>query len=341
MRRIFDSAKLNVVLCFLLLGVSVMLTFFAVSCAPGGGRVAGYEKKAVILDTDIGDDIDDTWAIVALLNSPELDVRLITTSVGDTELKAKLVAKLLQTAGRTDIPIGIGLPVGKTPCPQQGWVENFNMSAYKGTVHKDGVEALIETVMKSDKPITIIATGPLPNIAAALQRQPAIAKKAKYIGMQGSIRKGYNGEDGPVPEYNVKASPKEAQKVFEARWDKTITPLDTCGIVKLEGEKYQKVYQSDAPLAKALMEAYKVWLTKVDWLDRNTVDPTKASTIVYDTVAVYLAVSRDLVKMETLPIRVTDTGRTQIDATAGVVNCATEWKDLSGYQDWLADRLTK
>jgi inosine-uridine nucleoside N-ribohydrolase len=343
-RRIFDSAKdlwSKAVLCFLLLGVSVMLTFFAVSCARGGNQVAGHGKKAVILDTDIGDDIDDTWALVTLLNSPELDVKLITTAVGDTELKAKLVAKVLQTAGRTDIPIGIGVPVGKTPCPQQAWLKDFDMSAYKGTVYKDGVGALIETVMKGDEPVTIIAIGPLPNIAAALEREPAIAKKAKYIGMQGSIYKGYNGEDKPAAEYNVKQSPKEAQRVFEAQWDKTITPLDTCGIVHLDGEKYQKVYESDATLAKALMEAYKMWLTKVDWLDRNTVDVSKASTILFDTVAVYLAVSRDLIQMEKLPVRVTDTGYTQVDDSGKIVNCATEWKDLPGYEDWLVGRLTR
>ena len=343
MKRIMDWARGwsgRAAVCFLVLGVLGMLTFFAGSCAPGS-RMAEGEKKAVILDTDIGDDIDDTWALVALLNSPELDVKLITTAVGDTELKAKLVAKVLQVAGRTDIPIGIGVPAGKTPCAQQGWVQDFDMSAYKGTVHKDGVGALIETVMKSEQPITIIAVGPLPNIAAALEREPAIATKAKYIGMQGSIRIGYEGKKGAAAEYNAKASAKETQKVFEADWDKTITPLDTCGIVKLEGDKYQKVLNRDSALTNTLMEAYKAWLTKVDWLDRNTVDVSKASTILYDTVAVYLAVSHDLAKMEKLPIRVTDTGYTKIDESGKIVNCATEWKDLPGYEDWLVERLTR
>src|SRR3972149_7582281 len=70
------------------------------------------EKIPVILDTDICDDIDDTWALALLLQSPEFDIKLITTAVGDTSAKTKVVAKFLQTTGRTDIPIGTGLTAG-------------------------------------------------------------------------------------------------------------------------------------------------------------------------------------------------------------------------------------
>ncbi|ACK41425.1 MULTISPECIES: nucleoside hydrolase [Dictyoglomus] len=57
-------------------------------------------KIPVILDTDIGTDMDDTWALAMLLNSPELDPKLITTVNGDTLYRAKLVAKLLKIAGK-------------------------------------------------------------------------------------------------------------------------------------------------------------------------------------------------------------------------------------------------
>ena len=55
----------------------------------------------VILDTDIGLDVDDIWALAHLLNCPELDVKLITTCTGDTAYRAALVAKMLELAGRT------------------------------------------------------------------------------------------------------------------------------------------------------------------------------------------------------------------------------------------------
>src|SRR4030042_4639491 len=66
-------------------------------------------KRPVILDTDICDDIDDTWALAVLLQSPELDCRLVTTAVGDTEAKAKVVAQSLARVGRAGIPLGNGV----------------------------------------------------------------------------------------------------------------------------------------------------------------------------------------------------------------------------------------
>ncbi len=66
------------------------------------------QKTPVILDTDIGSDIDDTWALAFLLRCPELDLKIVVVSTGDTDYRAKLVAKQLMVAGRTDIAIGIG-----------------------------------------------------------------------------------------------------------------------------------------------------------------------------------------------------------------------------------------
>src|SRR4051812_42204382 len=62
----------------------------------------------VILDTDTGTDIDDTFAIALLIRNPAFDVKLITTTDGQQDYRAKLIAKELMIAGRTDIPIGIG-----------------------------------------------------------------------------------------------------------------------------------------------------------------------------------------------------------------------------------------
>ena len=94
-------------------------------------------------------------------------------------------------------------------------------------------------------------------------------------------------------------------------------------------------------MAKELIEAYRHWLTKVSWFDGSKVDITNTSSTLFDTVAIYLAVSRDLVKMEQLPIAVDDEGFTRIDENAGMVSVATQWKDLPAFEDWLVERLTK
>ncbi len=338
------TAKTSRTLHISLAGLALFLVIIS-SCVTDGELKMGRKqlqckKMPVIFDTDIGDDIDDTWALAMLLQSPEFDIKLITTAVGDTSAKAKIVAKMLEVAGRTDIPIGIGVPHADKPRGhrQVEWVEDYKLSSYPGTIHQDGVQALIDTIMDCPEPITIIAVGPVPNIASALEREPRIAEKAKFIGMHGSVRRGYDGKREVSKEYNVVTYVKEAQKVFTSGWDMTITPLDTCGIVKLKGAKYKKVFESDKPLARAVIANYRAW-TKSQGREEAQVDT--ASSTLYDTVAVYLAISTELVRMERLPIRVTDDGYTIIDENAKTLNCATKWKDLSAFEDFLISRLTK
>lgn len=322
------------------------------ACPMSHAASRGPKKIAVIFDTDICDDIDDTWALAMLLQSPQFDVKLITTAVGNTESKARVVAKFLQTVGRTDIPIGIGVRQHQGDHRQDAWAKDYNLSSYPGKIYPDGVQAIVDTVANSPGPITIIAVGPLPNIAAALDRKADIAKKAQFVGMHGSIYKGYGGSAEPSPEYNVKAFVKEAQKVFTAPWEMTITPLDTCGIVNLTGEKYQKVLKNNSPLTRALIENYRAWYThpivaenkdlSAEEVEKKVNEKVNSSsTTLFDTVGIYLGMSTKLVKMEKLRIKVTDDGYTKIDEAGKLINCATAWKDLGAFEDFLVERLVK
>jgi len=294
----------------------------------------------VILDTDIGDDIDDTWALALALKSPELDVKLVLTDFGDTEQRARLVARVLELAGRTDIPIGIGIKENDDPGPQAEWVRGYDLAKYPGRVLKDGVQALVDTVMASNEPMTLVAIGPPRNLQAALEREPRIAGKLRLAGMFGSIHRGYDGK-APEPEWNVKARVGAARAVLGAPWREAIvTPLDTCGRVQLSGERYARVRGSSDPLLRGLIEAYGVWCRNRDWCAKDPTFVTAKSSTLFDTVAVYLAISQALVKTETLGVRVTDEGMTVPDPTARKVAWATEWTDLAGFEEWLTARLT-
>jgi inosine-uridine nucleoside N-ribohydrolase len=271
-----------------------------------------------------------------LLKSPELDLRLVVGDNGNALYRARIIAKLLQAAGRTDVAVGVGLKAEDKGGRQAAWIEGYDLKSYPGTVHQDGVQAIIDTVMNSPEPVTLIAIGPVQNVAAALQREPRIARKARFVGMHGSVRKGYGGKPTIDAEYNVKVDAKACRKAFEAAWDITITPLDTCGLVHLKGAKYATVRDCKDPLTAALIANYRAWAAagkKAEMADT-------ASSTLYDTVAVYLAIQQDLVKMEKLAVRVTDDGKTLLDPAAKVINVATEWKDLPAYEDFLVKRLT-
>jgi len=312
--------------------------------APGHSHAAGKtvppKKIPVILDTDIGDDIDDTWALALLLRSPELDLKLV---VGDNQkgpYRAKLVAKLLEIAGRTDVPVGIAFGDQHGEGRQQPWVERYDLESYPGVVRKDGVQAIIDTIMDAREPITLLAIGPVTNLREALRREPRIAEKARFVGMHGSVFKGYGNRPEINVEYNVRVDIPACQAVFTAPWEITITPLDTCGIVRLQGKKYAKVRDSNDPLLAALIENYRLWRKTSTPHEQPQGKKDEASSTLFDTVAVYLAFANDLCKMETLPIRVTDEGMTVVDTEAKKMQVATQWKNLAAFEDLLVERLT-
>lgn len=294
-------------------------------------------KIPVILDTDIGDDIDDTWALALMLKSPELDVKMVVSDTGDTTYRAKIIAKMLETAKRTDVPVGIGIPQPTRSRRQEKWVADYDLNRYPGKVHKDGVGAMIDLIMRSNERLTLICIGPLPNIQAALEREPKIAERVRFVGMHGSVRRGYDGSPEVSKEWNVVANPKAAQKVFTAAWPMLITPLDTCGLVRLKGEKYRKVAECQDPVARAVIENYRIWLEAGKGKPGQKIE---ASSVLFDTVAVYLAFSTELVNIERLPIRVTDDGFTRIDPAGKPIDCAVSWKDLGAFEDFLVERLT-
>jgi inosine-uridine nucleoside N-ribohydrolase len=296
---------------------------------------SAFRPIPVIFDTDIGDDIDDTWALTFLLKSPQFDLKLVTTTCGKAEYRAKIVAKLLAVAGRTDIPIGLGAGGRDGVGGQQPWVLDYKLADYPGKVYEDGAGAVIDLLNASPQPVTVIAVGPLHTMAAVLDRAPQIAAKASFVGMHGSVRKGYNG--GPVsPEYNVKVNPAAAQKVLSAPWRQiTITPLDTCGLVTLSGPRFEALKRSRDRGVQALLENYRIWAKKAN------VDELRASIVLFDTVAVYLANpgAKPLLALESMPIAVSGDGFTRIDDHGKIMAVATVWKDLDGYCDLLVRTL--
>lgn len=294
----------------------------------------------VILDTDIGFDVDDVWALAYLLRCPEIDVKLVVTNTGDTEYSARLVAKLLEVAGRTDIPVGVGIPIDPVPRTHTTWLGDYSLAQYQGRVIVDGVGAMIDVVHASAEPVSIVAIGPLANVAAMLSRDESITRNSRFIGMHGSIRRGYLGAPKPMKEYNVKTHTAAAQKVFSTPWDLSITPLDTCGLVSLRAENFQRVMVSQDPLAKAVLANHFGWFEMVkDWPVLSDIKAGEQSSILYDTVAVYMAFSRELLEMETLPIIVTDDAKTMVDEGGQPVQCAMGWQGLEAFEAHVAERL--
>ncbi len=296
----------------------------------------------VILDTDIGTDIDDTWALAMLLRSPELDLKFVLTDSGDTRYRAAVAAKFLEAAGRSDVPVGLGFNQGPMPDSDRNlapWIAGYDLAKYPGKIHEDGIAAMIDVINKSEKPVTIIAIGPVPNLALALKRDPGIAAKCRFVGMHGSFAKGY-GDGPPSAESNVKVDPAALRQVLAAPWrDILLTPLDTCGVVSLDGPRYHAIWSATAdPVLRPLIESYCIFAPRVTWMHCDFF--TTRSTTLFDCVAVYLAYAEDLVETETVTFAVTDDGYTRRSAHGPFkARVALRWKNLAAFEDHLTGRL--
>jgi inosine-uridine nucleoside N-ribohydrolase len=296
------------------------------------------KKIPVILDTDIGTDIDDTWALGFALRCPEIELKLVTVATGDTEYRAKIVAKYLQQVGRTDIPIGIGPNHKWKQKPQKKYIKKVDLKDYPGKIYENAAAAIVDFVLSSEESTKIVAIGPLENIANAIALNSNILNKAEFVGMHGSVRIGYNESNKPQAEYNVVKDIPSCKRVFEAEWPKTITPLDTCGNIILLGERYQKINNATNPFATNIIENYKMW-AKSPWAKKQL--KNGKSSVLFDLVAIYLAFSNELLNMEELKIEVTDKGNTIIsEKPKHPMKVATSWKDQESFFDMIVNRLT-
>lgn len=288
----------------------------------------------VILDTDIGGDIDDTWALAMILGQPRLDLRLVTTAFDNTPEKARLVAKILACAVREDIPIGAGPATSSDPLTHGAWLEGFDLGQYRGRVEEDGVGLLIDTIQASPPPVTLLVIGPATNIAEALRRDPGIAPKTRLVAMAGSIDRGPAGQEGAIPEWNVKCDIPAFRAVMDAPWaELVLTPLDGCGDMVLSGERYARLLQSGNSLARLVLENYAVWSMRHH-------HPEDSSSILFDTVAVYLAMDDALCEMTELRLKLDEEGYSRPDENGRSVRCQLGWKDREAFQDLLVESLT-
>ncbi len=113
--------------------------------------------QLVIIDTDIGDDIDDAFALALALKSPELKILGVTTTFGNTEMRARLLDRYLQAVGRSDIPVFAGPPSKTDNVMTQA---AYAMRAPEKK-HADGAEFILREAREHPGQITLIGIGPL------------------------------------------------------------------------------------------------------------------------------------------------------------------------------------
>jgi purine nucleosidase len=233
-----------------LLGIAVHLG----AAAPGPAK-----PQLVWADTDIGDDIDDAFALALIVRSPELKLLGISTAFGDTETRARLVDRYLAAISDAKIPVTAGVHT-----------ETANVMTQRAYAlesparqHGDGVVALLDAIRKHPGEVTLIAIGPLFNIGAAIDRDPKTFHQLKRVViMGGSIDRGYDGAKGerrPADaEWNILQDPKGAAKLFASGVPIFMMPLDSTQI-HLDADAREALFAAGSPLTKQLDLLYREW----------------------------------------------------------------------------------
>jgi inosine-uridine nucleoside N-ribohydrolase len=266
---------------------------FAVASLP-----AAPSKTPVILDTDIGTDIDDAFALALIINSPELELLGVTTVAGDTQARARLAAKLLWEAGGAwrQVPVYAGQPGKPQPIEQTRWAKGFTSSA----LHMSGAVDFMKTeINRRPGKITIITIGELTNVAALLKSDRSMAKKIKLIAMMGgSVARGYAPDSKPEAEWNIKSNPEAAQTVFSSGVPLLVAPLDVTAMLQLEAPGRRRVFTHLTPLTDALTILYHLWGNETPTL--------------FDPMAVATLIDSSICETEQLAIEVDAQGFTRV-----------------------------
>jgi purine nucleosidase len=256
--------------------------------------------EKVIIDTDIGDDVDDAFALALALKSPELEILGVTTTFCDTEARAKLADRFLGEVGHPEIPVSAGKPTAtKNPMSQRRYAEGGHFAKAS---HGDAVEFLLQQIRKFPDDITLIAIGPLMNVGAAIDRDPATFRKLKRVVlMGGSIRRGYGdlGYTPPVPpmaEWNIVNDIPSAQKLFAAGVPLFVMPLDSTQL-KLDEVKRAFLFSQGTPVTDALAVLHHLWGHETPTL--------------FDPMAVAFELRPELCPVQAMHIRVDEKGFTR------------------------------
>ncbi|HEY2561916.1 MAG TPA: nucleoside hydrolase [Caldimonas sp.] len=291
-------SRASFLLALLILTVAVVL--------PAAAQPA---RTPVVLDTDIGTDIDDAWALGYLLKSPSLELVGVTISDGDTAARARLACKLLARLGRTDVPVAVGRRTPAIPADridyQFAWAEDFRDYVPVAT---PAVELLADLIRRHPQAITLVAVGPLHNVGDLVRLHPDVVPLVKRVVLMGGSIGANAFSAAAVAEWNVKLAIPEAQAVYAAAWPVTIVPLDATSYIRLEDSERETLRKAATPLTTTLETLLRLWTDR----------PSSRMTL-HDQLALAEAQEpgRFFNRCEAMPIRVDGDGYTRVDRAAG------------------------
>lgn len=265
--------------------------------------------QKVFLDTDIGDDIDDAFALALIVCSPELSLQGIATVCGNTPARTRQAQTLLRVAGPAweRIPVATGCPGMMSPkeemfdgplkhycddAPRPGHdAVALPASKLPAPDPRRGVDMLIETIMGGNGDIVPLCIGPLTHMGMAIILEPRIVRKIPKITLMGGEFR------SSCAEHNIAVDPVAAWIVFSSGIPLEILPAYVGGVCAFDDADNARLENLPSPLARylsaTLIEHRKGW--------GKTVVP-------FDPLAVMMLVHPDLFECKRGEVKVEPAG---------------------------------
>ncbi|HLH43475.1 MAG TPA: nucleoside hydrolase [Bryobacteraceae bacterium] len=261
-----------------------MIRSFLVAAFFAAFSLPAQTRTPVLIDTDIGDAVDDSLALGLALASPELDVRGVTTVIDDVDSKTRLAWKELVIFGRRDIPLAMGAPEplldAKLPSHPAAFHILTSSDRIPESAHRPAASFLVDTLMNSRDKLTLIAIGPLTNVALALKIEPRIKERIERIAVMGGAFAARQAE------YNVKRDPVAAEVVFLSGVPILAVGLDVTAPCRLRAEDLESLRVAQSPTARFLLRQ----------IELSQSETGQALPTLYDPLAVAAVFRPDLVE---------------------------------------------
>jgi inosine-uridine nucleoside N-ribohydrolase len=304
------------------------------------GQVTGASPARVIIDTDPG--VDDAFALLLAMRSPELKIEAITPVAGNVPLELTLpnTLRLVEIAGRTDIPVAAG---ARTPLLRRLVTATYahGENGLGGAVFPEptikpvaepAAEIIRRVVRKYPHEVTLITLGPLTNIATALNADPDLASLVRGLTMMGGSLSG--GNITPAAEFNIYVDPEAARIVFQSGIPITMVGLDVTRKTSLTDDHIRLLEAAKNPASQAAAT-----------IGRNAIAHNRERGFLvgpnmHDSLAVAAFLDPTILKWQDYYVDVETTGELTAGETLGYSPTAGDLKRRAGAEKDAAATMT-
>jgi inosine-uridine nucleoside N-ribohydrolase len=278
--------------------------------------------REVIIDTDPG--VDDSFAILLALRSPDIKVDALTIVFGNVtvDIGTNVALRLIEVAGRPDIPVSRGaegpltrrfqMQNGHGPDGMLGKADTFPAPTTR-PVTTPAIELMRSLIRKNPGKISLIPVGPLTNVAMLLWLDPGIAKLIPEIVLMGGSISG--GNMTPAAESNIWHDPEAAQIVFHSGIPITMIGLDVTRKMEFKDKYVRELEASHDPVAQAAGRLGRAAVRSVPGV--NGAPATMVGRVLHDPLAMAAFIDPSIVKTEKCHIEVETTGEFTAGETVG------------------------